>query len=373
MKIKYIIFMFIFILSIFTFIFLLNIKHEIGKNPSKQQQKEFEKLPYYTNGKFFNIYQPINGFKNINENEDNYKKMSFPEMVKNLFTIEKVKINSVQLNKESFSKNINNFNFYWLGHASVLLEIDNKRILIDPVFGNASPVKFIVKRNIKSPVDINNLPQIDYIIISHNHYDHLERTTIQKLKNSKFIVPLGVGESLRYWGVKNENIIEVGWGDKIKISQQLNITAEPAMHFSGRWLKDGNNTLWNSYVITQNDKKIFYAGDTAYGEHIDMIANKYKKFNLVLMEIDAWNVRWPYLHSFTRESIEVIKKLKTDYFLPVHWGVFGLGMHKLDTSIKMLKNEIKKAKLEDKLLLPAIGEKVVFDNNNKAKYKLKSI
>ena len=377
MKIKYMIL--IFILSLFVLLALLlglYIQREVGKQPTTQQLQKFEKLPYFRNGHFFNYYRPIDGFKNSNPQENSQNNSTF-RIMKNLLFPKKVELKKVVLTKESFNKQPDNFSLYWLGHSSVILELSGKRIIIDPVFGNASMVPFFVGRYTKSPIKRKNLPSIDYVLITHNHYDHLERKTIQRLnkqKNITFIVPFGVGENLKYWGIKDEKIVELGWENEINLENKIKITAEPAIHFSGRWLNDRNKTLWNSYVIQNNDVNIFCAGDGAYGEQIDMISKKYGKFALAMIETDAWNIRWPYVHMFTRESIEIAKKLKISYLLPVHWGVFNLAMHKFDTSIKMLEDEVKNAGLYDKLLLPAMGEKVIFNQNGtKATYNTKSI
>ena len=360
---------------IFALWLALYVKREVGRQPTEPQLQKFEKLPYFNDGRFFNYYKPIDGFKNLNELEE-VKNQSMFIIMKNLLFPKKVQMKKVNLTKNSFAKKPDDFAFYWFGHSTVLLELSGKRIIIDPVFGNASMIPFTVRRRISSPVKRKDLPKIDYVLITHNHYDHLERKTIQYLNkhNSIFIVPLGLYETLIGWGVEDKRIVELGWEDFYKIDDKLKIIAEPAMHFSGRWLNDRNKTLWNSYVIQNDGRNIFCAGDGAYGEQIDMIAKKYKKFELAMIESDAWNVRWPYVHMFTRESIEIVKKLNANYLLPVHWGVFNLAMHDFDTSIKMLQNEAKNSGIDNKLLLPAIGEKVVLiKDEKKAIYNIKSV
>lgn len=364
-----------FLLSILLIFLILGyIRDEKGRRVTPEQKKEFEKLPYYKNGKFFNPYKPIEGYKNTSPKEENVETLNLFKMLWKLRKIKKVKINKVELSIKDFEQEPDDFSVRWLGHAMVLLEVSNKRILIDPVFGSPSPIPFIVKRNTKAPLKRKYLKNIDYILITHNHYDHLERKTIQKFrKTSKFIVPLGVGVVLEGWGVDKNRITELGWGDQVIIDDNLKITAEPAIHMSNRWINDFNETLWNSYVIQTNKSNIFCAGDGTYGEHIDMIAQKYKNFDIAMVESDAWNASWKYMHMFTRESIEVIKKLNAKYLLPVHWGIFDLGMHDFDLSIHMLEDEAKNAGLYDKLLLPAMGEKVLFDKDNNAKYTIKSL
>ena len=329
--------------------------NESGKSPSKKDLLKYNNLSYFYDGKFHNIYKSIYGFKKLERfgivekeynNSNNFQN-------KNKLTI-----------KPIFNDVPDYFSIYWLGHSNIIFELSNKRIIVDPVFGNGLPVPFLSFRWVKSPIKRDELPKIDYVLITHNHYDHLERKTIKFLKNkvSKFIVPLGVDVILKSWGVKSDKIVALGWGDKIKLNNIV-VNAEPAIHFSGRFLLDGNKTLWNSYVLQileseKIKKQIFCAGDSGYGEHIDYIAKKYKSsFDLMAIEIDAWNWKWPYIHMFPQEVIEVAKKLNTKYILPVHYGVFPLGMHKRYTSLNIVTELAKKEKIIEKLLIPEIGEK----------------
>ena len=350
----------LFLLLFTIFVFIRNA----GKSPTKDQLKQFEKLPYFKDGHFINIYNPIDGFKNLNDNEDNDEKISLIKIIKQISKKEKVKIEKVELSQDSFDKIPSNASLYWLGHSNVILELNGKRIIFDPIFDNAFPLPFFVSRYTQSPIKREELPHIDYVIISHNHYDHMERKTIIALKNSKIIVPLGNKERLVNWGVSEKNIIEVGWGDKIT-DNNLIINAEPAIHHTQRGFFDIDIKLWNSYVIQsfekeKNYKQIYFSGDSAYGEHIDAIAKKYGKFDLAMVECDAWNVRWKYFHTFTREVVQIMKQLQVKKILPIHWGVFNLGMHKYYTSINMLISEAKKEKIDNKVLLTKIGEKVSF-------------
>ena len=256
---------------IFTFIILalwlgLYVKRETGRQPTAEQLERFENLAYFNNGRFFNYYKPIDGFKNSNELEAT-KDQSMFVIMKNLLFPNKVKMQKVNLTKNSFSIKPDDFAFYWFGHSTVLLELSGKRIIIDPVFGNASMIPFTVNRRTSAPVKVKDLPKIDYVLITHNHYDHLERKTIQQLnrRDSIFIVPLGIHETLIGWGVKPGNITELGWEDDVKLDDKIKITAEPAIHFSGRWLTHQGTSLWNSYVIQNDMDNIFCAGNGTYG------------------------------------------------------------------------------------------------------------
>lgn len=363
--------LFVFLLFIVICLFLL--KREIGILPSsidvkQYEHKEYLGRKYFYDGRFHNIFNSIDGYKIPSDKEDNSKNFNIITMLTKRYQKPKNSIIQMkQLSKNDFQKDIKSDKFYWLGHSSLIFELSGKRIIIDPVFDNASPVKFIMKRWNKSPIQRTDLPEIDYVLITHNHYDHLERKTIQYLKNSYFIVPLGIKSILIYWGIDEKHITEIGWGEKFE-TDNIIFNAEPTLHFTQRFLNDTNKTLWNSYVIqtkvknnSKIDKQIFISGDGGYGENIKHISKKYHKygkFNLIAVEIDAWNIRWPFLHMFPRENIEVIKQFNPDMFLPVHYGVYPLGMHEYDLSINMIKELAKGHKLIDKLLIPKIGEGV---------------
>ena len=369
MKIKSCMLFFITVTILFC-IFLL--KREVGKIPNDNDLSKFKDLPYFQNGRFVNIYESITGFKNDGNEKYNF---DFKTMVKMLFFQKnnpKQQMPIIHLNKNNFSTIPSEFAVYWLGHSNVIFELSGKRIIVDPTFSNAGPIPFIVKRYVKSPLNIRDLPHFDYVLITHNHYDHLERKAIKALNqqvNTTFIVPLGLSTTLIGWGVKKEKIVEIGWGQSVAFDDLI-FNGEPAIHFSGRWLNDSGKTLWNSYVIqvkannnSDNNaikRQIFCAGDGGYGTQIDYIAKKYGKygnFDITTIEIDAWNTGWPYVHMFTREALEIAGKLKVKYLLPVHWGVYNLAMHNWKTSINMLLDENRKIHITN-ILTPIIGEKL---------------
>ena len=218
------------------------VLNEIGHSPSQEELKKYESLPYFKNGEFQSPQKMVYDFDNVRNGPANWLRF-----IKRSPFAPKQKLPMKKLTRADFSQTADDFALYWLGHSSVLLELDGKRILFDPVLKNAAPIPFMVPRYNKAPVKVSDLPQIDIVIISHNHYDHLEGKTVQSLKNSKFIVPLGVGAALRGWGIKNENITELGWEDKYS-NQGINITAETANPFLERH---------NSALLSES-KKISY-------------------------------------------------------------------------------------------------------------------
>lgn len=333
---------------------------EIGKSPTKKELKAFEKLPYFKDGKFHGPEEMRLYPDKVRNGPAGFFRMLFQSR----FAPESA-LPQIRLNKNSFSSTPENFTLYWLGHSSVILELDGNRIIFDPVLGNAAPVPFAVPRYNPAPIDYDDFPKIDYVIITHNHYDHLERKSVQALKDSHFIVPLGVGAALRGWGIKNENITELGWGD-VFTKSGLTVTAETAMHYSGRAKLASNETLWNSYVIKTPEKSIYWGGDTGYGTHFQKIREKHGDFDITALEIDAWNPGWPNIHLFPEEVVRAAQDLNAKQIIPLHWGVFDLALHPWHESIDMLLEAAENTDV--KILTPMMGEKLIINTTETTKW-----
>lgn len=263
-----------------------------------------------------------------------------------------------KITKSDFSKTPSDFATYWLGHSTVILELDGKRIIFDPVFKNAGPLPIITRRYDESPLPRKELPEIDLVVITHDHYDHLETATIKFLakKNVDFIVPLGVGARLEGWGVSPKNITELGWEEETTY-ETLKITALPGIHYSGRSNSDRNQTLWAAYAIKGKDKNIFCSGDTGYGKHLKKIGEKHGPFDMAFVEIDGWNNGWPLTHLFPDQVIQLCKDVKTKLMLPTHWGTFDLALHPWRESIQMVADKAEENDIE--LVTPVMGKKVI--------------
>lgn len=342
---------FLLLLILFIIGCALYAKREMGDMPSPAELKSYESLPYFHNGTFQSIRPQEVDFKNVRNAKNNqFSFMHF--FLKSKFAPDRP-LPCEPLNRESFSKQPESFGFYWLGHSSVILELNGKRIFFDPVFENAAPLPLFVPRYGDSPLSLTDLPPIDLVIITHNHYDHLERKAIQALKDALFVVPLGVGSALRGWGVNPAHITELGWGESAE-GDGLTITAERTSHFSGRGLADKNKTLCNSYILQSEDKRLFFAGDTGYTSHFAEIGAQYGPFDLVALEIDGWNTGWRNTHLFPHEVIQAMKDLKSINLLPVHWGVFDLAFHPWTESIEMVINEAQKTDI--RLITPIMGQ-----------------
>jgi L-ascorbate metabolism protein UlaG (beta-lactamase superfamily) len=327
---------------------------QMGELPDEAEQNAYSQLPNYAGGVFVNPEPVTLKLK---------KKFMFFRSLRHVFRSENAPgkpLPSVKLDRRSFSEEPGAFSVRWLGHSSLIFELGAVRFMTDPVFGNASPLGIAVRRYGPSPLPREELPKLDFVIISHDHYDHLEYDTIRFLRGrgTVFVTPLGVGARLRGWGVPAERINELNWGDSVTLSG-VKITAQTARHFSGRSTKDRDKTLWASFVLEGGGRKIYFGADGGCGAHFKEIGDKFGPFDLTCLEIDAWNGRWPNNHLFPEEVIKANKDLRGSLLLPIHWGVFDLAMHPWDESINKVTALAKESGTP--LLRPVMGEKVTPD------------
>lgn len=252
----------------------------------------------------------------------------------------------------------------WFGHSAVMLEIEGKTILIDPMLGEASsPVSFMTKRfGYKEPINIDELTEIDAIIISHDHYDHLDHSSILKLKDKtkRFFTPLGVGSHLKHWGVKAESITELDWWQNAEF-EGLEILATPSRHFSGRAINDRNKTQWASWIVNGSKQKIYFSGDGGYGPHFKEIGEKYGPFDFAMMENGQYNEQWAAIHMMPEESVQAGIDVKGKVLMPIHWGAFDLAPHLWqDPIIRFTKTAKEK---NQQYVTPVIGERFEIGND----------
>lgn len=248
-------------------------------------------------------------------------------------------------------------NVTWLGHSSVLIQLDGLNILTDPAFGkHASPVPgFGPKRFFPSPVTMEKIPVIDYVLFSHNHYDHLDKKTTKILgkKNVKFICPLGVSKNLLKWGIDRSQIIEIDWWEEYLLNSDVKLTSTPARHFSGRGLYDRNKSLWCSFVIKGKTKNVFFGADSGFMTCFEDIGKKYGPFDISMLEIGASSPYWPDIHMGPEKAIKAYKMLNADLFLPIHWGTYNLALHPWKEPVRKVMEFAKNNQV--KLFLPAPG------------------
>lgn len=248
----------------------------------------------------------------------------------------------------------------WLGHSALILELNGKLLLLDPMLGK-SPSPFPLfggKRYAdRLPFEIGKLPRIDAVLISHDHYDHLDYGSIMRLKTKvgRFFVPLGVGAHLERWGVERERITECDWWEETALGD-IALACTPARHFSGRSLLDRNAHLWCSWVIDGSETKIFFSGDSGYGPHFCEIGDKYGPFDLTLMECGQYDERWAAIHMKPEETVQAHLDVRGGVMIPIHWGAFTLAVHDWTDPVE---RAVRAAKAKDVVIAtPRIGEAV---------------
>jgi L-ascorbate metabolism protein UlaG (beta-lactamase superfamily) len=231
----------------------------------------------------------------------------------------------------------------WYGHSSVLLEVDGHRVLADPVWGErVSPSPTIGPRRLHpAPVPLSALPPVDAVVISHDHYDHLDLPTVRALLRAgtaPFVVPLGLGNHLRRWGVPDARVVELDWDESVQIGA-LTLTCTEARHFSGRGLRR-NTTLWSSWVVAGPQHRVFFGGDTGYTPAFADLGRTYGPFDLTVLPIGAYSDRWPLIHMTPEEAVQAHRDLTGGHaapLVPIHWATFNLGFHTWAEPVERLR------------------------------------
>lgn len=250
----------------------------------------------------------------------------------------------------------------WFGHSSYYMQIDGKRILVDPVFSNnASPIPNSIKAfSGTNSYTVEDFPKIDYLLITHDHWDHLDYPTVIKLKDKvdQVITGLGVGSHFEAWGYSTNQIIELYWHEYIDLGP-IRLTAAPTRHFSGRSLQR-NNTLWVSFILQSATLNLYLGGDSGYGPHFKEIGHKFGPFNLAILDNGQYNKAWKYIHMTPEEVIKAATDLGAQCTLPVHSAKFKLSDHAWDEPL----NEVSRIaqKEHKKIITPRIGEIVYLDS-----------
>lgn len=340
----------------------LNFSPQFGEGLSDAQVKSFEETGHFENGIFVNdeainmeisfssVSQMLKEFLNPNPNRE-------PKA-----DIKVAKITSESINQKSDTLN----RITWFGHSTFLIEMEGKNILIDPIFSKyAAPHPLLGKKryNSEMPISIENLPDIDAILISHDHYDHLDYESIKELmpKTKKYYVPLGVANHLKSWGIKTEQIVEMDWWQEEDFDR-IKIAFTPSRHMSGRGITDQSCTLWGSWVLKATKKNIYFSGDGGYGEHFKTIGEKYGPFDIALLECGQYNELWEDVHMMPEKTAQAGIDVKAKLIVPIHWASFTLSTHSWTDPIVRVSKAAKELNIA--IATPRIGEPIIVGAEN---------
>jgi L-ascorbate metabolism protein UlaG (beta-lactamase superfamily) len=351
----------IFVLSIV--ILTLSCSPQFGGSMSENKLKSYSSSSNFHDGKFIN-----------KDGVDVSVKISFSDFIKNIpmmfqaqdtATVPSQDLPMIKIDKPSINSKDGITQVYWFGHSSLFIQIEGKNILLDPVFSmRAAPFSWIGPKRFSSslPISLENLPEIDAVVISHDHYDHLDYEAILKLKDKTkmFFTPLGVGIHLKRWGVDENKIIELDWWQEINTGD-LKFIATPALHTSGRKPNTTASTLWASWVIKSKTESIFFSGDGGYEEHFKAIGEKFGPFNIAFMECGQYNEMWPKLHMFPEQTIQASIDIQAKLVLPIHWGAFTISEHSWTDPIERFTKAANKKNIP--VIIPKIGEAIIINDS----------
>ncbi|WP_153797958.1 MBL fold metallo-hydrolase [Foetidibacter luteolus] len=327
-----------------------------GRRPHGRHLDLIKKSPQYHNNAFRN-----SSVTRLMEENGSMLKATWKFFNKPKNTVPPAALPSVTTNLKTLPGN--KASVVWFGHSSYLLSIHGKNILVDPVFsGYASPFAAFAKSFKGSNVfSADDLPAIDLLIITHDHYDHLDYTTIMQLlpKTKAVCTSLGVSSHLVYWGMEEEKITELDWWQEAHING-IQVTGAPARHFSGRGLTR-YKTLWSSFVVQTEGYKIYVGADSGYDTHFATIGSNYGPFDLAILETGQYNEAWRHIHMMPEEAVQATLDLKAKALLPVHWAKFALALHAWDEPVKRV---LKEAAIKNvKVTTPLIGEPVMINES----------
>lgn len=331
----------------------MNVLKTFGKNPAGKALKEIASSPNYKNGQFNNLSPTGLMAEGVSMIKMMWRFMNKPAYCYPLKPIPSIKID---LNNLPAGEPV----IVWFGHSSYLIRISNKTILVDPVFsGHASPFSFTTKSFEGTDVyGAGDMPGIDILVITHDHYDHLDYETILKLqpKVKRVCASLGVASHLVYWGYDKQIITELDWWQSTVFDDEVTFTAVPARHFSGRSLTR-NKTLWSSFVLQSATHKLYLGGDSGYDEQFKTIGAKFGPFDIAMLECGQYNAAWPDIHMMPWQVVQAAIDVKAKMLLPVHWGKFSLAMHPWYEPAEIISAEA--ARLQVPVTTPMIGQPVV--------------
>ncbi|MDW3652389.1 MAG: MBL fold metallo-hydrolase [Bacteroidia bacterium] len=344
-------------IALITGILFINISPQFGGKATEEELQAYSLTGHFDEGVFLNK-EEIKMEVDCHSIQKMLQEMLEPDpnvSPKEDIKVKKIEAASIVQKPDSISR------LTWFGHSTFLVEMDGKNILFDPVFGQyAAPHPLLGRKryNSEMPISIADLPQIDAVIISHDHYDHLDYESIKELKEKTehFFVPLGVDNHLERWGIAEDKISKMDWWQE-KEFNGLTIAFTPSRHMSGRGLTDQSATLWGSWVLQGKSSNIFFSGDGGYGKHFKEIGDKYGDFDIALMECGQYNKLWAQVHMMPEQTVQAGIDVKAKMIVPIHWGAFTLASHSWTDPIERVTKAAQEMSVE--IATPQIGEPII--------------
>lgn len=345
---------FLILIAVLAVVVIVYMQHpKFGKAPSGERLERIRQSPHFRDG----------SFQNLSNTPDLTDGATFVSILRDfLFRRNKMGAPSDSIpvvKTDLFALPPDENVLVWFGHSSYFLQLDGKKILVDPVLsGSASPISFTTRSFKGSDVyTVDEIPPVDYLFISHDHYDHLDYSSVVKLRSrvGKVICGLGVGAHLEYWGYPADQIVEGDWDTDFMLEPGFKVTLTPARHFSGRGFKR-NGSLWVSFALQTPSYRIFIGGDSGYDTHFARIGQQFGPFDLAILECGQYNKSWKYIHMMPEEVLSAAEDLKARVLMPVHWGKFSLALHAWNDPILRITECCNRKQFP--LLTPLIGEAV---------------
>ena len=329
------------------------MKKQFGGKATEELVTGYSQSPQWRDGKFMNLEET-----NMNINLLNMPKLLFKQFFQTKGRAPKQPLPVIPFDEEPFMAPSHKAKFIWYGHSVMLIRVNEKTILIDPMFGhNAAPVApFKIKRFSENTLDIiNQLPPIDLLLLTHDHYDHLDLDSMERLipKTKQFYVALGCARHLMKWGVDAQQIQEFDWWDS-KVFEDIQITFTPTRHFSGRGLRDRAKSLWGGWVIKTENENIYFSGDSGYGAHFREVGERLGPFDFGMMECGQYNENWHQIHMYPEEAVQAAIDAKASKIMAVHWAGFSLAQHTWTDPIERFTKAAEELKIPAST--PKIGE-----------------
>ncbi len=331
------------------------MRKQFGKKPTKHDLEKYALSSQWDGKKFVNLETTTMAI-----NFQSLPKLLYKQFCEKDGREPQHKLPIIPLDKKAFIGGSKSSKFIWYGHSVVLMRMNGQTLLIDPMMGpNAAPIApFSVNRFSGNTLAlIDDFPEIDLLLLSHDHYDHLDYDSIQKLrpKVKKYLVALGVARHLVHWGIDKNDIFEFDWWDQTT-SNGVTVTFTPTRHFSGRGLSDRAKSLWGGWVFKSEDESIWFSGDSGYGKHFEEIGVKLGPFDFAFMECGQYNENWHQIHMYPEETVAAAIDGNVKKIMPVHWAGFSLAQHSWVDPVLRFVAECQKKKVD--YIVPELGQLV---------------